>query len=526
MAIKTEKVIKNAEKYVAKGKLEAAIKEYRKVLRENPNDTNTLNRVGDLYARLEKYDEAVKLFTQIAEKYTRDGFFLKAIAIYKKIIKLDPTALAVYERLAELYHRQGLLNEARSQYQVLADYYQKHENATSAITIYQRMSEIEPDNPSHHLKLAELYESQRLTDKALREYQKLVEVMLAAGSVEETIPVYGKAIEFAPDNLDFIRLALGTLHEGGHADAAIKVLERAVELNPGAAEIGQEVGVLKPEVGPEPPSVAVAPAESEQTPEVGPAETGAAEAAGPALRDAWSTEPDFKTPQPGFEPMEGALEIELEDDFRVDDGAAAAERAPEVEVVDDEAATDMMALPDVELDDSQMGSHTSLYDEPVQSFGGDEEVFTLDLDDDEVPETQVMPPDEAQPSAPDLQGQEAAAEDEEFEFEVDLDDSVAGLAPSAVGLGSIDESEIVEPGFGEATAVDTSRTSDESVEIEWSMEGMEELDVPDMDISDVNLASPAPPADPPPPDSPDASPPLERQGERAEKTTFEDEAPP
>ena len=108
MALKTEKVIKAAEKYVAKGKLENAIKEYRKVLAENPNDTNTLNRVGDLYARLERYDEAVKLFTQIAEKYTRDGFFLKAIAIYKKIIKLDPTALAVYERLAELYHRQAL----------------------------------------------------------------------------------------------------------------------------------------------------------------------------------------------------------------------------------------------------------------------------------------------------------------------------------------------------------------------------------------------------------------------------------
>ena len=118
-------MIRAAEKYVAKGKLEAAIKEYRKVLAENPNDANTLNRVGDLYARIERFDEAVKLFSQIAEQYTRDGFFVKAIAIYKKIIKLDPTSLAVYERLAELYHKQGLLNEARTQYQVLADYYEK-----------------------------------------------------------------------------------------------------------------------------------------------------------------------------------------------------------------------------------------------------------------------------------------------------------------------------------------------------------------------------------------------------------------
>ena len=66
MALKRENVIRAAEKYVSKGKLEAAIKEYRKVLAENPNDANTLNRVGDLYARIERFDEAVKLFSQIA----------------------------------------------------------------------------------------------------------------------------------------------------------------------------------------------------------------------------------------------------------------------------------------------------------------------------------------------------------------------------------------------------------------------------------------------------------------------------
>ena len=36
-----------------------------------------------------------------------DGFFLKAIAIYKKINKIDPARLEVYERLADLYHSRG-----------------------------------------------------------------------------------------------------------------------------------------------------------------------------------------------------------------------------------------------------------------------------------------------------------------------------------------------------------------------------------------------------------------------------------
>ena len=164
MAVKREKVVRTAEKYVQRGKINAAIREYRKVLAEQPDDATTLNRVGDLYARSDQIEEAIGLFTQIAENYTADGFFPKATAIYKKIIKLDPTRLGVYEQLAELYHRQGLLNEARTQYQVLADYYVKHDNSTSATAIYERMTEVDPEDPSLRVRLAELYQEQKLLD--------------------------------------------------------------------------------------------------------------------------------------------------------------------------------------------------------------------------------------------------------------------------------------------------------------------------------------------------------------------------
>src|SRR4029078_10271669 len=190
MAVSREQIVQTAEKFVSRGKIEAAIREYRKVLAENPNDANTLNRVGDLYARIQRIDEAVDLFNQIAAQYTKEGFFVKAIAIYKKIIKLNPTHLEVYERLAELYHKQGLVNEARTQYQVLADYYLKHENPTSAIAMYQKMAEVEPENPTYHVKLPELYHQLQLTEKALAEYRIIAELMLGANHAQEAAQVY------------------------------------------------------------------------------------------------------------------------------------------------------------------------------------------------------------------------------------------------------------------------------------------------------------------------------------------------
>ncbi len=280
---KREQVVKVAEKYVAKGRIDAAVKEYLKVLKENPNDVSTLNRLGDLYARIARIDDAVRLFTQIAGQYTEDGFLVKAIAIYKKIIKLDPTRLAVYESLAALYHKQGLTNEARTQYQVLGDYYLKHQDAAAAINIYQKMVELEPDNPSHHLKLAELYQQGQLWEKALRSYRTIAELMLQHGRVEEAVRVYQRAIEVYPEDLAFITDAVLGIKDAGHTGAAARLLASAVAANPQAEKVARLAGLregapggdgretLPPPPAPRaaaPPPRAAAPAPQPAPPEV------------------------------------------------------------------------------------------------------------------------------------------------------------------------------------------------------------------------------------------------------------------
>ena len=429
MAIQRENVIRAAEKYVAKGKLQAAIKEYRKVLAENPNDANTLNRVGDLYARIERFDEAVKLFSQIAEQYTDDGFFVKAIAIYKKIIKLDPTALTVYERLAELYHKQGLLNEARTQYQVLADYYVKHDNAASAITIYQRMAEIEPDDPSFHLKLAELYESQRLIDKATKEYRLLADLLIVGGSVDEAVQVYLTALEIASEDLDFVRDAVSGLHDTGHVGGAAKVLARAVELNPEAAVLAGQVGLVE-ELGSEPEAEDAVEAVAEPAPEAPGLEPPEAEEALPEAEDVsgddtFSTTGAFELPEASFEGIEEVLE---------ESGISPVE-----DTVENEA-------------------------------------FTLDLEDDEPPESLVTPPDDMLEASASTASAEIEPADQVDDFDIDLEFDVMA-----------DGFEAGEVVADEVVIEDTAAAEVAEVEIEWPLDGAGELDLPDLPGSSADV---------------------------------------
>ena len=48
MAFDKAKVLRAAEKYLAQGKIPAAIKEYRQIVENDPQDFTALNMLGDL----------------------------------------------------------------------------------------------------------------------------------------------------------------------------------------------------------------------------------------------------------------------------------------------------------------------------------------------------------------------------------------------------------------------------------------------------------------------------------------------
>src|SRR5512140_2875490 len=115
------KVFSAAEKYVQQGKLQNAIVEYEKISKEDPKDLTVLNTIGDLYSRIGQVEQAVVCFRKVGDSYAAQGFTVKAIAMYKKLTKLSPSAIECTQKLAELYTQQGLFNDARSQYVQVAD---------------------------------------------------------------------------------------------------------------------------------------------------------------------------------------------------------------------------------------------------------------------------------------------------------------------------------------------------------------------------------------------------------------------
>src|SRR5262245_47805441 len=151
------KVLASAEKFVQQGKLESAISEYEKIIKEDPKDLTVLNTIGDLYARVGQDDKAAHYFRKVGDQYAQNGFTVKAIAIHKKLTKLQPGNLENVIKLAELYTQQGLFSDVRAQYTQVADQLLKSGDNVQAARVFQRILELDPESTAIQSKLADLY---------------------------------------------------------------------------------------------------------------------------------------------------------------------------------------------------------------------------------------------------------------------------------------------------------------------------------------------------------------------------------
>src|SRR5204863_4610818 len=155
MAFEKAKVLKAAEKFLSIGNIAAAIKEYRQLVEHDQDDFTALNMLGDLCVRAGSKEEAVGCFARIAEHYREQQFTLKAIAMYKKIDRLNPRNPEIAEKLASLYSIQGLVVDARAQYMVVADTYSRAGDSKKAVEVLHKIADLDPNNTDVRLKLAE-----------------------------------------------------------------------------------------------------------------------------------------------------------------------------------------------------------------------------------------------------------------------------------------------------------------------------------------------------------------------------------
>ena len=88
--------------YVARKEYDRAIKLYRERLSKQPDNLNMRLALADALYLAGHDENAIKELTNLAKLYTEQGFMVKAIAVYKKILRLRPEMPEAERSLMEL----------------------------------------------------------------------------------------------------------------------------------------------------------------------------------------------------------------------------------------------------------------------------------------------------------------------------------------------------------------------------------------------------------------------------------------
>ena len=147
MAIDRALTLRNAEKLIRQGKLDAGISEYLRIVEDAPGDWNAKNTLGDLYARAGKTDKAIEQFLEIADNLSEEGSNAKAGAVFKKILKLKPDHEHALMQVADILGNQRLYADARAHLNTLIELRRARGDTRGALQARIRLGSLDPVPP-------------------------------------------------------------------------------------------------------------------------------------------------------------------------------------------------------------------------------------------------------------------------------------------------------------------------------------------------------------------------------------------
>ena len=157
--------------FSAKKKTDSAVAStidaYRHQLAENSKNFRIRIKLAELLLTTGEKEEAIAEYCTAARLYLDHGFSPMAIAVYKKIIKVDPGHVDANLQLARIYQRENLFADAITYYQQVFELYQQDDQPNEALGILEKILEIAPDKEKFRRMMHRLFPDFQEAEKSI-----------------------------------------------------------------------------------------------------------------------------------------------------------------------------------------------------------------------------------------------------------------------------------------------------------------------------------------------------------------------
>ena len=242
MATNKDKLLESAQKNLKKKQVAKAIKDYAKIVELDPADVRSRQKLAELYVRTSKNADAYEQYESVAKYFSSNGFYLKAIAIYKQMQRLDPDQIALFNRLAELNEKQGLVGNAMAEYRNLVDYYGRNGMIADEIKTLEKMRDLDLNNLNVRVKLAEVFARNEREDEGFAELESVLELLGEKGDFDKILKLYKMFLPLYPNEKKLqMGLALAFYEKGDFA-RGVTILEKLLKDKPNDPDLLRLLG--------------------------------------------------------------------------------------------------------------------------------------------------------------------------------------------------------------------------------------------------------------------------------------------
>jgi tetratricopeptide (TPR) repeat protein len=245
-----QETLRRADKLLKQGKIEAAIAEYERAVDEQPRDWTTANLLGELYVRAGQAERAAAHYSRIAAQFRRDGFLPRAAALYKKILKIKPDDEHALLQAAEISVQQGLLADAKTHLNTLAERRVRQGDRRGAADVAARIAKLDPEDIQAQIAAARIIAELGDREAAREQYRKAAAQCVERKHVDGAITLLSEAAGLDPADVriqqDLVRafLAAGRLDEAAAAATSTALLKEVATELQNANRLDEALGLL------------------------------------------------------------------------------------------------------------------------------------------------------------------------------------------------------------------------------------------------------------------------------------------
>jgi len=149
-----------------KGRIAKELEQTLNLVRREPGNTKARVKIAEIYQKTGEQEKAISEYLKAAEIFSKKDLWPQAMAVYKRVLKLDPSQEAVNRCVSEIYHRLGFLGDAFSQYNVLLKQYHNLGEEEKSIEILSLMAELNPQKFALDNKVQTFREDPEILEKS------------------------------------------------------------------------------------------------------------------------------------------------------------------------------------------------------------------------------------------------------------------------------------------------------------------------------------------------------------------------